>query len=223
MYIEKSYQFLKQLHLYNNREWFQKHKTMYMEAKEEFEIFINTIIAKIQHIDPEVDVFEAKECMFRIYRDVRFSKNKEPYKTNFGAFIAKGGRKSPYAGYYIHFQPGQSFIGGGIYMPKPNFLLSIRTRIYENPDEFKNIITNETFATYFDDIYGDKLKTAPRGFPKDFNDIDLLKHKHYAVTHHVNDCFWRVEDLIQNIEKIIKALHPFNTYLNNVIKKELEK
>ena len=217
MYLKKSYQFLHQLRQNNNREWFQKNKPLYVEAKDEFELFINNLISEIQHIDSEVDVFDAKECMFRIFRDVRFSKNKEPYKLNFGAFIAKGGRKSPFAGYYIHFQPGDSFIGGGVYMPQPRFLLSIRTKIYEHPEEYKKIINDTEFKKYFNGLFGDTLKTAPRGFPKDFSDIELLKNKHYAVAHHVPDSFWESEHLLDAICDIAKAQYQFNSFLNKAI------
>jgi len=139
---------------------------------------------------------------YQMPNDFRFSKNKEPYKTHFGAFIAKGGRKSPYAGYYIHFEPDNSFVGGGIYQPEPKLLKSIRTQIFKDVETYKDIINNAEFKKYFPEIFGEKLKTAPRGFPKDFADIDLLNNKHYAVSYGVNNSFWFNKNLIENISDI---------------------
>ena len=209
--------FLDELKSNNDKEWFQKHKALYDEARGEFEQFIGILIPVIRDIDPDVDAMHPKECMFRIFRDVRFSKDKSPYKTNFGAFIAKGGRKSPYAGYYIHVEPGQSFVGGGAYMPESQYLKAIRTEIYDNVDEYKTIICGTGFKKYFGGIFGEKLKTAPKGFPKDFPDIDLLKNKHYAVACKVDDDYWFSDNLIDDLAEVFKVLFVFNKFINNVI------
>ncbi len=219
MQLKKSLLFLAQLQDNNDRTWFNANKSLYNEAKYEFEEFINALIPIARSVDPEIDVTNARECTFRIFRDVRFSKNKLPYKTNFGAFISKGGRKSPYAGYYIHVEPGQSFVGGGIYMPESKYLNAIRTAIYENAEKFKGIINKQKFKTYFNEIYGEKLKSYPRGFPKDFEDMELLKHKHYAVTHPVEDSFWNSDKTQKNLKEIFEAQYSFNTFLNDAIKK----
>jgi len=142
MNLQITMDFLFQLRGNNNREWFNSNKDLYNEAKNEFEGFVNILIPTTKSIDSEIDVVSAKECTFRIFRDVRFSKNKSPYKINFGAYISKGGRKNPFAGYYIHLQPGESFVGGGIYMPESKYLKAIRKKIYENVDEYKGIINS---------------------------------------------------------------------------------
>ncbi len=209
--------FLKDLKVNNNRDWFKANDMRYQLAKNEFEDFIDEVIPALKKIDKEIDVLNAKDCIFRIFKDVRFSKDKNPYKTNFGAFIAKGGRKSKYAGYYIHVEPGKSFVGGGIYMPEAPELKAIREEIYNNSESFKKIINNPSFKKYFTEIYGDKLKTAPKGFPKDFKDIDLLKFKHYAVVHNIKDSFWNSENLLSNLSEIFKAQLPFNRFLNKAI------
>lgn len=219
MKLEKTLEFLTQLRDNNDRIWFHENKALYEEVKTEFEDFINAVIPIIKGIDSDVDVVNAKECTFRIFRDVRFSKNKMPYKTNFGAFISKGGRKSPFAGYYLHVEPDQSFVGGGIYMPESKYLNAIRTAIYENVEPFKKILTNKNFKKYFAEIYGEKLKSNPRDFSKDFADIELLKHKHYAVTHPVEDSFWNSENIHETLKEIFKAQCSFNTFLNDAIKK----
>ena len=131
--------FLNELKNNNNRDWFHANKPKYNEAKVEFENYINNLIPEIGKFDNEIKHLEAKECIFRIFRDVRFSKDKSPYKPNFGAYIVKGGKKSGNAGYYLHIEPENSFLGGGIYMPPSNILKAIRIEIYENIDEFKSI------------------------------------------------------------------------------------
>lgn len=209
--------FLNELAINNNRNWFKANEIRFKSARTEFEDFIEEMISGLRKTDKDIDVYNAKECMFRIYKDVRFSKDKKPYKTNFGAFIAKGGRKSKYAGYYIHIEPVQSFIGGGIYMPEPDILKAIRNEIYNNTAAFKKIITSSNFSKYFKEIYGEKLKTAPKGFPKDFKDIDLLKYKHYAVVHEVKDSFWNSKNLTDNLAGIFKIQFPFNRFLNKAV------
>ena len=209
--------FLEKLKENNNREWFQANKRLYDDAREEFEQFIAMLIPVVRGIDSSVDVVSPKECLFRIFRDVRFAKDKSPYKTNFGAFIAKGGRKSPYAGYYLHIEPGASFIGGGAYMPESQYLKAIRNGIFKNVDEYKAIIEGAEFRKFFGGMFGEKLKTAPKGFPKDFADIDLLKNKHYAVTYRVENGFWFSDSLVEDVKEMFSALYGLNRFLNNAI------
>ena len=209
--------FLEKLKENNNREWFQANKRLYDDARGEFEQFIAMLIPVVRGMDSGVDVVSPKECLFRIFRDVRFSKDKSPYKTNFGAFIAKGGRKSPYAGYYLHIEPGASFIGGGAYMPESQYLKAIRNGIFKNVDEYKAIIEGAEFRKFFGGMFGEKLKNAPKGFPKDFADIDLLKNKHYAVTHRVEDGFWFSDTLVEKVTEIFSVLYVLNRFLNNAI------
>ncbi|HDZ40694.1 MAG TPA: DUF2461 domain-containing protein [Bacteroidetes bacterium] len=215
-------EFLIDLSFNNNRAWFKENNDVYQRAKSGFGQFIETLLPKIKQLDESIDVTTPAECIFRIFRDVRFSENKEPYKTNFGAFIAKGGRKGPHAGYYLHVEPDRSFIGGGIYMPESNMLRAIRTGIYENIDEFKGIINRDEFREYFPEIFGEKLKLPPKGFPKDFKDIDLLKHKHYAVAHNVENTFWTRSDILFNdLLDIFRVQYPFNSFLNRAVEKSL--
>jgi len=129
--------FLTTLKENNNRDWFNKNKKWYQRSIEEFEVYVNCLIGEIQKFDVDIRFLAAKDCIFRIYRDIRFSKDKSPYKTNFGAFIVKDGRKSGNAGYYLHIEPGSSFLGGGIYMPPAETLRVVRKEIFENTKEFK--------------------------------------------------------------------------------------
>ncbi|WP_294344785.1 DUF2461 domain-containing protein [Prosthecochloris sp.] len=221
MDVQNSINFLDALRKNNNREWFQANKPFYDSARADVEQLVAVLIPVVREIDPEVDVVSPKECLFRIFRDVRFSKDKSPYKTNFGAFIARGGRKSPYAGYYLHIEPGASFVGGGAYMPESRYLKAIRYEIFENIDEYKAILESEGFGKYYGGMFGEKLKTAPKGFPKDFPDIDLLKNKHYAVTHRVTDDFWFSASLVDDVAEMFSVLYGLNRFLNNAIDKVL--
>ena len=164
-------------------------------------------------------VLTPKDCMFRIFRDVRFSNDKRPYKTNFGSYISKGGRKGMYAGYYFHISPEESFTGGGLYMPPAELLKAVREHIAENTDEFLEIIDQPEFKKMYPEMYDDKLKTAPKGFPKDHEHIDLLRYKSYVFSH----SFSR-EDIVgeKYIGQMVSAFHvlqPFNRFLNEAIEK----
>lgn len=211
------YDFLIELRENNNRDWFHDNKKKYELAKKDFELFVELSIEQIKSIDPDLAGLNAKDCIFRIYRDTRFSENKTPYKTNFGAFLSKGGRKSRFGGYYIHIEPESCFLGGGCYMPEPKVLKAIREEIYNNPLELKSIISSKEFLSHYPELYGDKLKTAPRGYPKDFEHIDLLNYKHYAVSKMISDEIVLSDKFNLEITKTFTALYPLNRYLHDII------
>lgn len=209
--------FLKELKENNHREWFNENKDAYRAAREAFEGFINELIPAIRSFDPLIDMITAKDCMFRIYRDVRFSKNKEPYKTNMGAYINRGGKNSTFAGYYVHVEPGQSFLAGGMYMPPPDVLKKVREEIMYNFDEFERIITDQEFRKTFgimDDP--DKLVNPPKGFPKDFRGMEYLKLKSFAVMHKVEDVAVMSDDYLSYSVEVFKKLYPLNNFFNNI-------
>lgn len=216
--LKSVFNFLVDLSFNNDRIWFNNNKEIYQNALTEFETFINEMIVRIKQFDPTVDVISAKECMFRIYKDVRFSANKDPYKTNFGAFIVKGGRKSSFAGYYVHFEPDKSFVGGGIYMPMPDILFKLRTHVLNNPEEFKKIINNQKFVETFGNLMDEKLKTAPKGFSKDHPDIELAYYKSYAIGHDIKNEEWFESDIADKITGTFKTQFQFNQFLNNALK-----
>ncbi len=209
--------FLTTLKSNNNREWFNANKSLYIEAKDTFEEFINGIIPKINKFDPEIGSITAKDCVFRIYRDVRFSKDKSPYKTNMGGFMAKGGRKGGFAGYYIHIDPEQSFIAGGNHMPPPDKLKKLRQEIMYNVDQFKAIINKPSFKKAFTKIDGEKLSRPPKDFPADFPDIDLLKFKSYVVMHNFDSNEMLNKDYESYVLKIFKEMYPLNQFLNKAM------
>lgn len=213
--METALKFLKQLAKNNNKEWFDANRKTYDTAKAEFEKIAQAVIDASVKFDKEIAGLEAKKCMFRINKDVRFSKDKSPYKLNMGASISPGGKKSMVAGYYIHIEPGKSFLAGGCYMPMPDQLAAIRQEIDYNGKEFKKILGAKDFKTYFGGISeeGDKLKTAPKGYPKDHPDLDLLQHKHYIVAHDLKDADVLDKNFPVYAAKVFKAMLPFNEFL----------
>ena len=215
-------QFLSDLKENNYKEWFHENKPAYQILRKEFEQFIALTIADIAQFDASVKNVEPKKCIFRINRDVRFSKDKLPYKTNFGGFIMPGGKGAGNAGYYIHIEPGNCFLAGGIYMPASDKLKAVRTEIFENTEDFKEILNNKEFKKHFKEILSDdKLKTAPKGFSKDFEDIDLLRYKHYIVSKNISDDIVRSDKFADEIHETFKAVYPFNSFINEAINYQL--
>lgn len=211
-------EFLAQLESNNNREWFNANKKLYESAKEEVECVVNSIIPAIAKFDDTVKLVQAKDCMFRIFRDVRFSKDKSPYKINMGAWISRVGRKSSGPGYYIHFQPGGSFLAAGVYMPEPDQLKKIRKEIYYNVTEFLSILHEKNFKKYCSGIDEmDMAKLAPKDFPKDFPEIDLLKHRHYTVSYPIRDEMVNSEHFTELAGIAFKAMHPLNAFLKRAL------
>ena len=218
MISENILQFLKELSGNNNREWYHANKHKYATAKKDFESFVNIAIYEISQFDDQINALSAGDCIFRIFRDTRFSNDKTPYKTNMGAFIAKGGRKSGYAGYYIHVDPAGSFLAGGVYMPPSPILKLIRQEIYNFTDEFKKIIQDKKFVQHFGKLIDEnKLKGAPRGYSKDFADIDLLKYTSYTVFKNETEAMIRSNDFIGEVKEVFTTMKPLNHFLNRAI------
>lgn len=211
------FDFLNELKINNNRDWFQANKSLFEKAKKSFELFVDELIPVIRGIDKNIDLITAKDCIFRIYRDVRFSHDKSPYKTNMGAYITRGGKSSPMAGYYVHCEPGGSFLAGGIYMPQPEVLKKIRDEVYYKYDIFRKIIEDKDFIKTFGRIDDDqKMKSPPRGYPKEFPGIELLKYRNYAVMHFVSDELATSERYLNYAKKVFQTLYPLNSFFNNV-------
>jgi uncharacterized protein (TIGR02453 family) len=201
----------------NNRDWFLKNRNAYIEAKENFESFLQAVILKIIDFEPIMKGLEVKSCVYRFNRDIRFSNDKSPYKTHFGAYIVRGGKKNgdKFAGYYIHIEPGKSIIAGGAYLPPAPWLTAIREKIAEEPEKLIKIINSKEFIKYFGKIEGEKLKKAPKGYPADHLNIELLKYKTYLSINEVSDKLVLSETYLVYTMDVIKAMKPFNDYLND--------
>ncbi len=221
MSMQKTISFLRALKSNNNKDWFEKNKANYLVSKEEFELLVDKLIVGISKFDKKINPdLKAKDCTFRIYKDVRFSKDKTPYKTNMGASMNPGGRKSPVAGYYFHLEPGGSFLAGGMYMPEPDMLNAIRQEIDYNPDSLLKIMKAASFKKYFKDLDEiDKLKTAPKGYAKDHVHLDLLQHKHFIVSHPISDKQLLDKNLDSWVLSGFKAMQPFLDFLREATAK----
>ena len=212
--METCLKFLKQLSKNNNKEWFDVNRKTYEVCKAEFEGIVKSVIEKSFVFDNQLTGLEAKKCLFRINKDVRFSKDKSPYKLNMGASINPGGKKSMIPGYYIHIEPGKSFLAGGSYQPMPEMLAAIRQEIDYNSTEFKKIISAKDFKTYFKELsQEDKLKTSPKGYEKTHPDIALLQLKHFITVHPLSDDDVLNKKLPLYAAKVFKAMLPLNLFL----------
>lgn len=207
--------FLNELKSNNNREWFDLNRERYQKIKILFEEKVNSLIGEISLFDPSIGLPAAKDSIFRIFRDVRFSKDKLPYKTNVGAFIANGGRKSPGAGYYLHIEPGASMVGGGIYMPMPDVLKKVRQEIYFDAVGFKKLIEGKNFKKTFGALSDfDKLKRPPKDFDATFPDVDLLMYKSYTVMHPLSDDVVLSDKFSRKVAEACSTMTEFNRFLN---------
>ena len=209
--------FLKDLKKNNNKPWFDAHRKQYEAARNDFEVFIQSVLDKHSKNDTDLKELAARKCMFRINRDVRFSKDKSPYKTNFGASMDKGGKKSGLAGYYFHLEPGKSFFGGGIWIPQPDALKKVRQEIDYCFDEFKKIITVKKFKSFYKELYtgeGVQLTKVPQGFEKDNPAAEYLKFKSWLVLSDISDSTLTSKELLNKTIEGFSVMQPFIKFLN---------
>lgn len=209
--------FLTDLVQNNNREWFLENRKRYDDSKGDLEKLVGTLITEVGKFQ-DLGNLQVKDCIFRINRDIRFSKNKAPYKSNLSAGIGPGGRSSGRIDYYLHIQPdGNSFLGGGMWDPTAEQLGRYRQEIDYNADELKQIIYNEEFRAFFPEISGESLKTTPKGFPKDHPEIDLLRRKQLFFMHRFTDKEVTSKNFADQIVKGIFLLKPYADYMNYIL------
>lgn len=224
--------FLKAVAAHNNREWFAEHKAEYLYCKENFEEGVAQVITHIAAFDPHVAHLTPKDCVYRFYRDIRFSEDKSPYKRHFGAYICEKGKKSLRAGYYIHLQPGRCFVSCGAYWLPMDILTACRNEIMANIDDWRKCVENGHFVKLYgypgegimsEEALSDKgfglahLKSCPKDFPRDYEFIQYLRMKDYAVWHRVDDDFFEGEGWLDEIAKMFKVAKPLNYFVNAVI------
>lgn len=210
--------FISQLQNNNNKSWFDAHKKDFESAKLELVGIVSEVIAQVSKFDTSVADIQAKDCLFRIYRDVRFSNDKTPYKTHFGAYICSRGKKSSGPGYYMHIQPQHSFIGGGVYMPEPEILAKIRQEIDYNGDKFREIVEKPSFKKYFPKLWDeDKLSRPPKGYEADNPVIEFLKLKSFAVSHSIADDSIGKSKFIDETVAAFKEQYPFHKFLDEAL------
>lgn len=210
-------QFLKSLKSNNNKEWMDANKKTYQNAKADFEDFVAQLIPLLGKMDDVLAGLEPKQCIFRLNRDIRFSNDKSPYKTHFGAVFCRGGRKSPDAGYYFHLEPGASFAGGGIWMPDPNHLRSIRQEIDYNFAGFTAVIQEKKFKKFFPKIEGDALVRPPKGYEESNPAIEYLKKKNFTIGTSLPDKDLTSPSLVKTTGDIFETMRPFIDFLNHAV------
>lgn len=210
-------QFLRELSQNNNREWFQENKGRYEVLRKVFVDEVQQLINRIALFDPQVAGLEAKDCLFRIYRDLRFSPDKTPYKAHFSAYMAQGGRSSERAGYYFHLEPGRCMLSGGVWCPPPKLLKMLRQDIYDHIDEFAGIIENPSFKDTFPVMEGEVLKRMPVGYPSDFKYGEILRHKDFSFSATLPDEFFMSDDWLEKTSDSFEKMLPFNNFLNYTV------
>ncbi|MFT3682691.1 MAG: DUF2461 domain-containing protein [Ferruginibacter sp.] len=210
--------FLKDLKKNNNKPWFDANRNRYEAAKADFIAFVDNIIAGITTFDNSVADLKAKNCIFRINRDIRFSKDKSPYKSNMGAYINPGGKKINTPGYYFHCEPGQCFIAGGLYVPAPDMLAKVRQEIDYNFDEWKKIVNDKAFKKYFTKVDGiEVLSRPPKGYEESNPAIEYLKMKSFIASRPVTDDMLTDKSLLKEVTKTFTAMKPMIDYINHAL------
>ena len=210
-------QFLKNLEENNNREWFQANRKDYEIAKAEFEQFCQEVLNGLCEFQDDLANTKVKDCIFRINRDIRFSKDKTPYKKYFSAGFGPGGRQSGRIDFYLQIEPGsKSILGGGMWEPTTAHLASFRQEIDYNPEHLKGIIEDDTFKTYYDKISGERVKLVPKGYTANHPDIELLKYKKLFFYHQYPDKEVFSKDFAKEVVRGCFILKPYLDYLNEL-------
>ena len=214
--------YLKDLNRHNNREWFVANKARYQEAQAKFNTIVDKVIAGIAQFDPSVANLTAKDCTYRIYRDVRFSKDKSPYKTHMGAYICPGGKKSGYSGYYFHVgvggegYPAAHMLAAGDYSCEPKVRKTRREDICYGGGDFEDILKKEVSPAFWLD-QSSALKKVPAGFPVDSPYADYLKLRVYCLCYEPDTDFMTAPDMPERTVELFKTTYPFLQYINRAI------
>ncbi|MFN8375679.1 MAG: DUF2461 domain-containing protein [Anaerolineae bacterium] len=214
--LKTTLDFLDELRFNNHKTWFDENRKRYQQARAAFETLISEVMQRFETVD-DLGSTTVADCMFRINRDVRFSKDKSPYKTQMGALIANGGRKASGRSYYVHIDPTGSFLAGGAYAPSPPQLLAIRRHIANHPSEFNDILADKDFVRYFGTMQGEKLKTTPKGFEADHPALELLKYKQFLASHALREAQVLSDDLVPHIIDVFRAMKPFVGFLADAL------
>lgn len=213
-----TFDFLKDIALNNNRDWFQDNKDRYEQARENMLDFTTALLKELGKTDPGVAELDPKKSVQRIYRDIRFSKNKTPYKDHFGISLSPALSKKDTTGYYIHIKPGASFGGGGYWQPVSEHLKAIRQEIDYNGAELKAIVDDKEFVKLFGDFREqNRLKVMPKGYEPNHPDISLLKLKDFIGMHDFKDAELLKPDSYKRVSDVLSKLYPLNAFLNNAI------
>ena len=209
--------FLRELRAHNDRIWFQANKGRYDMLRLVFIEETQELINRLSLFDPEIANLEAKDCIYRIYRDLRFSPDKTPYKCHFAAYIALGGKSSLRGGYYLHIEPGGCLLAGGVWCPPPPLLKRLRKDIYDHIEEMEAIMEDPAFKNVYPGLESEMLKRMPIGFPVDTPYGHVLRHKDFTVVSRKPDAYFTASDWMEHTVNDFKLLCPFNNFLNYTV------
>ena len=217
MLAKSTVDFLRALDRNNDRDWFNANKAEFVKSNDNIIAITGDLIARISKFDTAVGGLDPKSCVFRIYRDVRFSADKSPYKTNLGAFIAPGGKKGMAPGYYFHIQPATFFSAAGKHMPDAAETLKIRNAIASKTKEFLKIVEDKNFVKRFGDLHGDRLSRPPKGFPAEHSAIEYLKQKSFTVGEEFKSKDALSKEYPKMLAESFKAAFPFVKFLRDAL------
>ncbi|AGA78169.1 DUF2461 domain-containing protein [Echinicola vietnamensis] len=201
----------------NSKEWMDANRDWYQDTRKGFLVTVDSLLEELKKAAPGLDGLRPKDCVFRQNRDIRFSANKAPYKNNMGAYFSPGGKKSVGPGYYLHVQPGESFLAGGIWMPAAEELKKIRQEIDYAGAELQQIIEGPTFKSAFGEIHGERLKTSPRDYSADHPHIELLRLKSFVVTHPLSDEEVLSDKLVETCMQHFAKMTVFHAFLARAV------
>jgi uncharacterized protein (TIGR02453 family) len=213
-------QFLEDLKDNNNREWFLDNKKRYETVKKDYHQLVASFLNTMKPLDSTLEMLEVKNCTFRINRDVRFAKDKSPYKTNLGIWLSAGAKNAEASGYYLHIENGKCFVGGGLYCPEPNQLKSIRKEIHFFYDDLQAILNEKTFKSSYKDLYRDEkstLKNPPKGYEKEDPAVEYLKLKSFTATQPFDISLVTQKDFVTIMTEKMITLKPFNDFINRAL------
>lgn len=217
--LETVFTFLDQLKENNNREWFMQNKARYQDAHHQMISFADMLLEEVKKHD-DIETVSGKRSLHRIYRDVRFSKNKLPYKSNWGGSLRRA-TNALRGGYYYHLEPGNTFIAGGFWGPNPADMLQVRKQIDQDPDFFRNAVNSSLIKSFFGELSGERLKTAPKGFPKDHPAIDLLRYKQFYFQHSYSNKEVYSKDFHIKMADGFQRLRPFFDMMSEILTTDL--
>ncbi|WP_396194153.1 DUF2461 domain-containing protein [Flavobacterium sp.] len=223
MITKEALQFLEDLIANNNTDWMHANKKRYEQYKKDYHAFIAGLLAEMKLLDPKLDDLEVKNCTFRINRDIRFSKDKSPYKTNMGVWFTQNKFRKNSPGYYVHFEKGNCFIAGGVWCPEPSELKQIRREIAFFYDDLEKIVVETNFKKEFGDLSREAdnvLKKAPKDFDPNHPAIEFLKLKSFTASHRIDETLFTDKNFNTTVAKKLIALKPLNDFLYRALETE---
>lgn len=220
MLSKDTLQFIADLKANNNRDWFLENKKRYEIVKKDYHQLIASLLEALKPLDPSLEMLEVKDCTFRINRDVRFAKDKSPYKTNLGIWISSGAKHTEASGYYLHIENGTCFVGGGLYCPQPDQLQKIRKEIHFFYDDLLEVLNDAAFKSTYETLNRDEnstLKNPPKGYDKEDPAVEYLKLKSFTATQKFDSKLVTQKDFVPMIVEKMIALKPFNNFIDRAL------